>query len=39
LGAGVRVPFDEYVVSFDYAYTVFVSIENVHRFTISFSMK
>jgi hypothetical protein len=39
LGAGIRVPFDDYVVNFDYAYTVFVSIENVHRFTISFSMK
>jgi hypothetical protein len=39
LGAGIRVPFDEYVVSFDYAYTVFISIDNVHRFTISFAMK
>jgi hypothetical protein len=39
MGAGVRVPFDDYVVNFDYAYTVFVSVENVHRFTISFSMK
>ncbi len=39
MGAGVRVPFDDYVLSFDYAYTVFVSIDNVHRFTLSFSMK
>ncbi len=38
-GAGIRVPFEGYVVSFDYAYTVFVSIDNVHRFTISFGMK
>jgi hypothetical protein len=39
MGAGVRVPIDEYTVSFDYAYTVFVSVESVHRFTVSFSMK
>ncbi len=39
VGAGIRVPFDQYVVNFDYAYTVFVSVENVHRFTISFAMK
>jgi len=39
LGAGIRVPVDEYTVSFDYAYTVFVSVDNVHRFTISFAMK
>lgn len=39
MGAGIRVPIDEYTVSFDYAYTVFVSVESVHRFTVSFSMK
>ena len=39
MGAGIRVPFDEYTVSFDYAYTVFVSVESVHRFTVAFSMK
>jgi hypothetical protein len=39
MGAGVRLPFEEYVINFDYAYTVFVSLDSVHRFTISFSMK
>ncbi len=39
MGAGIRVPVDDYVVNFDYAYTVFVSIESVHRFTVSFTMK
>jgi hypothetical protein len=38
-GAGVRVPFDTYMVNVDYAYTVFSSLNGVHRFTISFAMK
>ena len=38
-GAGVRIPFDTYVVNVDYAYTVFSALQDVHRFTISFSMK
>jgi len=38
-GAGVRVPFDTYVVTVDYAYTVFSVLNDVHRFTISFAMK
>jgi hypothetical protein len=39
LGAGVRVPFEGYTVSFDYAYTVFSALQDVHRFTINFAMK
>ena len=38
-GAGVRVPFDTYVINIDYAYTVFSVVQDVHRFTISFAMK
>lgn len=38
-GGGIRVPFDEYNVNFDYAYTVFTALDGVHRFTIAFSMK
>jgi hypothetical protein len=38
-GAGVRVPFDTYVINVDYAYTVFSALQDVHRFTISFAMK
>jgi hypothetical protein len=38
-GAGVRVPFDTYVINVDYAYTVFSVLQDVHRFTISFAMK
>ena len=38
-GAGVRVPLEDYTVSFDYAYTVFVSLQDVHRFTLRLSMK
>ena len=38
-GVGIRLPFNDYVVNFDYAYTVFVSLQDVHRFTISFAMK
>jgi hypothetical protein len=38
-GAGVRVPFDTYVINVDYAYTVFSALNDVHRFTISFAMK
>ena len=38
-GAGVRVPFDTYVINIDYAYTVFSALQDVHRFTISFAMK
>ena len=39
LGAGVRLPFDGYNVSVDYAYTVFTSFNDVHRFTVRFAMK
>lgn len=39
IGAGVRVPFEDYSISFDYAYTVFTALDAVHRFTIQFSMK
>jgi len=39
LGAGFRFPMDEYVVSLDYAYTVFSSLSDVHRFTVHFAMK
>ncbi len=39
LGAGVRLPFDSYNVSVDYAYTVFTSLSDVHRFTVRFAMK
>ena len=38
-GAGVRVPFDTYVINVDYAYTVFSALQDVHRFTVSFAMK
>ena len=38
-GAGVRLPFDTYVINIDYAYTVFSVLNDVHRFTISFAMK
>jgi hypothetical protein len=39
LGAGVKVPFDGYVIAFDYAYTVFSALNDVHRFSIRFAMK
>jgi len=39
VGAGVRVPFENYTVNVDYAYTVFASMNGVHRFTVSFAMK
>jgi hypothetical protein len=39
LGAGVRLPFDAYTVSFDYAYTVFTAVNDVHRFSVHFAMK
>jgi len=39
IGAGVRVPFEDYNISFDYAYTVFQAVGAVHRFTVQFSMK
>ena len=38
-GAGVRVPMEEYTVTVDYAYTVFVSLQATHRFTLRLSMK
>jgi len=38
VGAGVRVPFEGYKISFDYAYTVFTGLDAVHRFTIGFTM-
>jgi hypothetical protein len=39
LGAGVRVPLEGYTLGFDYSYTVFSSLQDVHRFTINFAMK
>ena len=39
LGAGLRIPLSEYVVSFDYAYTLFTALDDVHRITLHFSMK
>jgi hypothetical protein len=39
LGAGVRVPVSDYMVSLDYAYTAFTSFDGVHRVTVQFSMK
>ena len=39
LGAGVRMPMEDYMVSVDYAYTVFVAVQDVHRFTLSIGMK
>jgi hypothetical protein len=39
MGAGVRLPFDSYNVTVDYAYTVFTSLNDVHRFTVRFAMK
>ncbi len=38
-GGGIRVPFEDYAIGFDYAYTVFTSLDAVHRFTIQLSMK
>jgi hypothetical protein len=38
-GGGARVPLEDYVVSFDYAYTVFTSLDAVHRFTVSLALK
>jgi hypothetical protein len=39
LGAGFKFPMDSYNVSVDYAYTVFSSLNDVHRFTVHFGMK
>jgi len=39
LGAGVRVPMSEYMLSLDYSYTVFTSFSDVHRITLHVSMK
>jgi hypothetical protein len=39
LGAGVRVPMAEYMLSLDYAYTVFTGFSDVHRITLHVSMK
>jgi hypothetical protein len=39
MGAGVRLPFDSYNVTVDYAYTVFTSLNDVHRLTVRFAMK
>jgi hypothetical protein len=39
LGAGIRVPVSDYMVSLDYAYTAFTSFDGVHRITVHFSMK
>jgi hypothetical protein len=39
LGAGVRFPFEAYTVSFDYAYTAFTAVNDVHRFSVRFALK
>jgi len=39
LGAGVRVPVSDLVLSVDYSYTVFTSFSDVHRITLHVSMK
>ncbi|MGE5315734.1 MAG: PorV/PorQ family protein [Acidobacteriota bacterium] len=39
LGAGVKLPVEDYVVAFDYAYTSFSSLNDVHRFSLQLSMK
>jgi hypothetical protein len=39
LGAGVRVPMAEYMLSLDYSYTVFTAFSDVHRITLHVSMK
>ena len=39
LGAGVRVPMAEYMLSLDYSYTVFSLFSDVHRITLHVSMK
>jgi hypothetical protein len=39
LGAGVRVPMSEFMLSLDYSYTVFTSFSDVHRITLHVSMK
>lgn len=39
LGAGVRVPMSDYMLAFDYSYTVFTSFTDVHRLTLRVSMK
>lgn len=39
LGAGFKLPMETYDVSIDYAYTVFTSLNDVHRFTVRFAMK
>jgi len=38
-GAGVKVPFDEYLVNIDYAFTKMDIINDVHRISLKFSMK
>jgi len=39
LGAGVRVPMAEYMLSLDYSYTAFSLFSDVHRLTLHVSMK
>jgi hypothetical protein len=39
LGAGVRVPMAEYLISLDYAYTVFTGFSDVHRLTLHVGLK
>jgi len=39
LGAGVRVPMSDYMLSLDYSYTVFTTFSDVHRITLHVSMK
>ncbi|MBM2846640.1 MAG: hypothetical protein HW407_1952 [Bacteroidetes bacterium] len=39
LGAGVRTPMSDYMLTVDYSYTAFTSFSDVHRITLQFSMK
>lgn len=39
LGAGIRVPWAEYMLALDYSYTVFTLFSDVHRITLHVSMK
>ncbi|HLP15357.1 MAG TPA: PorV/PorQ family protein [Bacteroidota bacterium] len=39
LGAGFFLPMESYDVGFDYAYTAFTSLNDVHRFTVRFALK
>lgn len=39
LGAGIKVPFDAYMLNLDYAFTKMDIINDVHRISLKFSMK